>query len=49
LQEDIKVKQEAALWSKEKAELRKEFRSIQKEVSSSLVMISPDFSVLGSL
>jgi hypothetical protein len=45
----MKVMQEAALWSEEKAELHKQFRSIQKEVSSLLVMIFPDFSFLHSL
>jgi hypothetical protein len=41
--------QEAALWSKEKAELHKQFRSIQKEVNSFFVMVFPDSSFLGFL
>jgi hypothetical protein len=44
LQEDIKAMQEAAAWSKAKAELYEEFRSIQKEVDGFFVMISPDSS-----
>jgi hypothetical protein len=36
--------QEAALWSKEKAELQKQFRSIQKEVNSYFAMIFLDSS-----
>jgi hypothetical protein len=49
VQEDIKVMQEAAFWGKEKAQLYKEFKSIQEDVSSSFVTIFPDSSFLSFL
>jgi len=43
---DIRVKQEAAVWGAEKAELHTLLRSVQKEVSISFAIIFSDSSTL---